>query len=349
MARRLRWTAFLAPLRRFRRQAPRRASILAVAAAVLLSCNPEASPPLRVGICPRVPAELAFIARDLGFFADHDVELVQYSSPIELARHLREGSLDAAALTLDFVPYLAASIPSLDVVFVLGVSKGADGIVAGAEIGDLAGLRGKRIGLEASPLGAHLLLRALKAGGLSQRDVEAVSVDGEDQADAFLTHQVDAVVTADPDRRRLLSSGATSLFDSSRTPGEIVDVLLVPGTTVATQDKALRKLLDGWLAAFTRLDDDHVPTVAKLASGLWVDSAAIEQALAGTRLGDLALNHEMLAGPRPKLASVLEDTEALAVEAGLLRPDHRESVRFDDSFLPGVVSRPLGQSGGGTP
>ncbi len=296
-----------------------------------------------MGVPSWVPAEFAFVARDLGFFNDQDVELVQYGSPIELSRHFREGSLDAAALTLDFVPYWALSTASLDVVFVIDVSQGADGVVAIPEIPDLAGLRGKRIGVEASPLAAHVLLRALRAGGLATRDVETVSVDSDDQADAFRSGRMDAVVTHEPDRSRLLAGGASSLFDSTRTPGQIVDVLVVRSATANERGEALLRLIDGWLAAFARLQDDRAATVARLASGLSLDVATVDRALASARLGDLALNREMLGGPSPRLAATLEEIETLAAGAGLLRTDRPRGVRFNASLLPGVVSRPVGQ------
>ena len=295
---------------------------------------------MRVGVPQWVPAEFAFVARDLGFFDEKDIELVPYGSPIELSRHLREGSLDAAALSLDFVPYWAGSIPSLDVVFVIDVSQGANAVVAIPKVHDLAELRGRRVGVEASPLGAHMLLRALKAGGLLAREVEAVSVDSEDQADAFRSGSVDAVVTCEPDLTRLLSSGASLLFDSAQLPGQIVDVLVVPSATAGKRKEALRALVAGWMAAFARLDGDHAATVARLASGLSVDVATIERAVAGVRLGSLEINQKMLGGPSPALASTLADIESLAAGAGLLNGGRRGRVRFDNSFLP--ASRPDG-------
>jgi len=331
-----------------RRPSPLRTFAATVAAALAflaVSCSPGGTPPLRVGIPPWAPAQFAFVARDLGLLRGK-IDLVQYGSPIELSRHFREGSLDAAVLTLDFVPYWSASIPTLDVVFVVDVSRGADGVVANADITTLAGLRGRRIGVEASPLGAHLLLRALTAGGLSARDVEVVSVDSEEQADALLARRVDAVVTNEPDRSRLLSGGAVSLFDSTQIPGQIVDVLVVPTALAAERQEDLRALIDGWLAAFARLQDDHAATVATLASGMSVDAAIVERALAGARFGDIELNREMLGGPTPRLAATLKEIQGLAVGGGLMPGDSRGRVRFDDSLLPSIVTRSIGQASG---
>jgi len=44
---------------------------------------------------------------------------------------------------------------------------------------------------------------------------------------AFKKRQVDAIVTFEPVKSELLSSGANILFDSHQIPGRIVDVLVV--------------------------------------------------------------------------------------------------------------------------
>jgi NitT/TauT family transport system substrate-binding protein len=315
-----------------------------VASAMLLaSCRAGGEPPLRVGIPAWAPAECARIGRELGLFDDGHVEIVQYGSPIELARHFREGSLDGAALTLDFVPYLAQSIPSLDVVFVINVSDGADGVVATREIAELRDLRGKRIGVESSPLGAHMLLRALRAGGLFQKDVVPVSVDTEDQVEAFRDGRIDAVVTYEPDRTKLIASGATSLFDSSQVPGQIVDVLVLPTSVAAARADMLRRLLNGWVAAFARLREDRPAVLSRLAASLAVDVPTIDRALAGVKLGDLAINRDLLSGSSPRLAATLQEIESLAVSAGLLRSELRRGIRFTDAYLPTVVPRTTGR------
>lgn len=321
--------------------------VAALCALALAACAPG-EPPFRVGLPPWIPARFALIAGDLQPWDDGEVQFVEYTSPIELARHFREGNLDAAALPLDFAPYWGASIPALDVVFVLDVSQGADDLVATPASGDLHSLLHRRVGLEASPLAAHLLLRALKAGGLGVRDVETVSLDTEDQAEAFTSGKVDAVVTREPDRTRLLAGGASSLFDSSRIPGQVVDVLFVRPGAVTDRGDVLHKLVEGWLTAYARLEQDRPATLAQLASGLSLEVANVEQALGGVRLGDLAINRQMLSGPSPAIASTLADIQAMAVGAGLLPPNPPGRVRFHDSFLPRLVSRPLAAASGAT-
>jgi NitT/TauT family transport system substrate-binding protein len=318
------------------------AALFALASA---ACAPG-EPPFRVGLPPWVPAQFALITGDLQPLHDGEVQFVEYSSPIELARHFREGNLDAAALPLDFAPYWGASIPSLDVVFVLDVSQGADDLVAAPATGDLPALLHRRVGLEASPLAAHLLLRALKAGGLGVRDVETVSLDTEDQAEAFRSGKVDAVVTREPDRSRLLADGATSLFDSSRIPGQVVDVLFVRPGAVTERADVLHKLVEAWLTAYARLEQDRSATLAQLASELSLEVGSVEQALRGVRLGDLAINRQMLSGPSPALGSTLVDIQTMAIGAGLLSPNPPGRVRFHDSFLPRIAPRPLAAASG---
>jgi NitT/TauT family transport system substrate-binding protein len=309
----------------------------------LASCSSGAVPPLRVGVPPWLCGEFANVARDLGFFDDRDVALVHYGSPIELARHFREGSLDVALLTLDYIPYMSAATPSLDVVFVVDVSSGGDGIVATPPAGAVSELRGRRIGYEATPLGVHMLLRALQSGGLRARDVEAIPVDYEEHASAFLGGRVDAVVTREPERSRLVGDGASSMFDSSQVPGQVVDVLVVPSATASSRGEDLRKLVDGWLSAYAGLQDNHAAMVARLASGLGVPATTVEKSLAGLRLTDLQGNRELLGGQPPHLAATLEEIRRFAGDADLLPESQARAVRFTDAYLPRVVTRPAGR------
>ena len=49
---------------------------------------------------------------------------------------------------------------------------------------------------------------------------------------AFEKGQVDGAVTFDPYRAQFLRAGAATLFDSTRIPGEIVDLVAVRATVI---------------------------------------------------------------------------------------------------------------------
>ena len=88
-------------------------------------------------------------------------------------------------------------------------------------------LKGKSVAVESGALGAFVLSRALTLNGMQASDVNVVHLESNEQPKAFEKGTVDGAVTFDPYRTQLLQAGATTLFDSTRIPGEIVDLVAV--------------------------------------------------------------------------------------------------------------------------
>src|SRR5690606_35519388 len=120
-----------------------------------VACGPPPEP-LRVGILVWPAFELPLVATELGWLPERQVRLVDFQSPADLVRALRRGQADAATLTLDCLPRLAADT-STRIVFVVDRSRGADALVARPDIPSLAALRGRRVALEAGELGRRVL------------------------------------------------------------------------------------------------------------------------------------------------------------------------------------------------
>ena len=86
-------------------------------------------------------------------------------------------------------------------------------------------LKGKSVAVESGALGAFVLSRALALNGMQASDVNVVHLESNEQPSAFEKGQVDGAVTFDPYRVQFLRAGASTLFDSTQIPGEIVDLL----------------------------------------------------------------------------------------------------------------------------
>ena len=110
-------------------------------------------------------------------------------------------------------------------------------------------LKGKSVAVESGALGAFVLSRALALNGMQAGDVNVVHLESNEQPSAFEKGQVDGAVTFDPYRAQLLQAGATTLFDSTQIPGEIVDLLAVRASVLDKQPKAIQALLAGWFSA----------------------------------------------------------------------------------------------------
>ncbi len=172
-------------------------------------------------------AEGLLSARQSATFKDVPVSLIEFSWSAAVLGAFQKRVVDAAVISLDELLRLDAGDAQPQAVLVVGVSKGSDAIFARPGISDVAGLRGKRVGVELHSAGEYLLLRALQEHGLSLDDVQIVALNLAETESAYLERDLDAVVTADPWRARLAEKGAVLLADSSRMGLEMCRVLVV--------------------------------------------------------------------------------------------------------------------------
>jgi NitT/TauT family transport system substrate-binding protein len=235
--------------------------------------------------------------------------------------------------TLEYALHLQDASDTHRVVLVIDVSHGADALVARPELETLAALRGRRVGVESGELGRYVLTRALDHAGLAASAIEIVPIDHADQEEAFRAGRVDAVVTYDPIRTRLLADGARALFDSRSIPGEIVDVLVVRQSLVESRRTELRGLVRGWFAAARDFAADPSGSAAIMArrEGLGVEE--LLTALEGVHLPDAAETEALLAGRDPRLVdSIRRRAESLAAAGVVDRLPDLETL-FDASIV----------------
>lgn len=215
----------------------------------LQGCGSNGDEPLRVGTTLWPGYEPLHLAATLGYFEADNIQLVDSTSPHGSIQGLRNGDLDAVALTLDEVLLLIDQKVDLTVVLVFDFSNGGDAIIARTDIDGVAGLKGRRVGLESTALGTYMLSRALERHGMSMSDVEKRYLKVSGHRQAMEQGRVDAVVTFDPVRSQLLASGHRELFSSREIPHEIVDVLAVEESYLQQHPQRIRELIDGWYQA----------------------------------------------------------------------------------------------------
>jgi NitT/TauT family transport system substrate-binding protein len=129
-------------------------------------------------------------------------------------------------------------------------SNGNDGIVIkGAD--NLKALKGKEIMLVELSVSHYLLARALDSVGMSERDVKLVNTSDADIASIFIATSNAATVTWNPPLQQVRNAkGATMVFDSSKIPGEILDLMVVK----TNADERFKKALVGaWFETLSHL------------------------------------------------------------------------------------------------
>lgn len=242
-----------------------RAALALLGAALLAACTPP-EPPLRIGLLEWPPYEILRLAEQLGYFPDDAVEIVEFRSPAEAVRAYVAGGVDVIALSLDVVIEFSGRDDDHRVFIVIDESSGGDAVISRVPFDDLADLRGRRIGMQAGLLAAHVLTRLLEEAGLTVDDIEVAYHDIADHAEAFDRGDVDVIITYEPIRSRLLAAGGHQVFSSAQMPGEILDVFVVRQSLIDQRPDLVRGFARGWFRAVRVFLDDPRACAARLAS-----------------------------------------------------------------------------------
>lgn len=208
----------------------------------------------------------------LGYAQDHGIlkkwgekygfnlEAVQLNDYIEAQTQFAAGALSASvAISLDALTIPAGSGVDTTVVIPLSTSAGSDGIVMRGTGKTVADLKGKSINLVELSGSHYMLARALSTVGLAEKDVKIINTSDSDITSAFVDQSTQAVATWKPQLSEILSQfpDTTLVFDSSKIPGEIVDVLIVQTALLKKEPNLGRALAGAWFETMAMMDATH--------------------------------------------------------------------------------------------
>lgn len=224
--------------------------------AALTSCSKQAqTPSIKLAINPWPGYEFLYLASELGFYQDEglDVELLEVASLADANRLYSIGKANAMASTLiEVVKAAANNNKASTIILVADYSNGGDVILSTKNIDSIDQLRGKKVGVELGSVGIFLLYEALKQHQLSLDDVTILNVEQLEGLNAISTNTVDALVSYPPYSLDILKSGQhQKIFDSSRLPMTIVDVLSVEKSLVEQYPQLVPKLRNVWQRTLT--------------------------------------------------------------------------------------------------
>lgn len=267
----------------------------------LAGCE-RADMPIKVGANVWPGYEPLFLAQSLGYLDNSAIELATFPSTTEVMRAYRNNVIDVAAVTLDEALSTTEHKRDQRVILVCDFSSGADVLIARPEFDSLAALKGKRVGIEQNALGAYMLSRALDFAGLDPSDITVVGVPLEVHEDYFRAGKVDAVVTFDPQASRITAAGGRILFDSSKIPGEVVDVLLTNDAVVKKSGKNIASLVSGWFKALDYLASNPEDAARRVSKREQVTPAEFLKSLSGLTLPSREENLRLLDNSPESLA-----------------------------------------------
>lgn len=198
------------------------------------------------------------------------VDIVQINDYVESINQYTAGEFDGCVMTnMDALTIPAVGGVDSTSLIVGDFSNGNDGIVLKGKGKKLTDLKGQKVNLVELSVSHYLLTRALSKNGLSEKDLTVVNTSDADMVATFNSEDVTSAVTWNP----LLSEIAalpdtTKVFDSSETPGEIIDLMVVNTETLKDNPKFGKALAGAWyeiMGLMKKGDKDALTAMAKAA------------------------------------------------------------------------------------
>lgn len=224
------------------------ALLLAMLVAIGFGCGQKSENiPLRLGINSWVGYDPFVIAKEYGDLERLGWRLVESTSNVDSARGLRNGTLDAAAMTLDEALNLIHEGAEISIVLALSVSNGADVVLARPEweIDSLSEAKSV-VAFENTTLSRLVLTRFIEKLKLDSASFKTQIFTAENHEKAYSSKEFDLIVTYEPIASRLEKLGAKRVFDSSQMDSEIFDVLVVNRDALKNNLERISQLIGLW-------------------------------------------------------------------------------------------------------
>ncbi|CAG1770530.1 hypothetical protein BAC3_01128 [uncultured bacterium] len=278
--------------------------------------------------------ELMFLARHEGWLSENSVQFLETLSATDSIQALLDGRVYGAALTLDEVLRARAQAIPLTCVLVFDVSTGADMVLSKTEIMNLSDLKGKRIGFEASALGALMLHKLLEAAQLEKSDIVPIKVNYDQHIVAWNQGKVDAVITFEPIASQLLDQGAHKIFDSRKIPDTILDVLAIKSDILKTHHNHIKSLIAAHFRARRYFYQNPQDAIYKMAVRMKIPADEVLNSFRGLNLPNEQANLKYLSSDQGTLLVAARNLCTLMVETGMLKQADSLDNLFTADFLP---------------
>lgn len=178
-----------------------------------------------------------------------DVEVVQLNDYIESINQYTAGKFDGVAMTnMDALTIPAAGGVDTTVLINGDFSNGNDGIILKGKGKKLADIKGQKVNLVELSVSHYLLARGLDTVKLKEKDITVVNTSDADIVAAFKATDTTAVVPWNPQLSEIIKGNpdATLAFDSSKIPGEIIDVTAINTNVMKKSPQFAKAIVGAW-------------------------------------------------------------------------------------------------------
>lgn len=289
--------------------------LLLIVIIAFIGCSNQKDEPLRVGTNKWLGYEPLYLARQLGYYDNQGVKLSEMPSSSDVIRAFEKGMIDCAALTLDETYLLMQDSIDMKILFIMDISNGGDALLAKPEIDNLSQLKGKKIGAENSALGAYVLCRALEFANLKPNEVTILPVNESSHERTFKSGTIDAIVTFEPMKSKLIEYGANILFDSKQIPNEIFDIFIVRSDIYEKRKEECLKLKEIWFKTLLYMNTNKENSIEFLAKRLGLTREQFIKSLDGIKYPNQSENLKILKNSflksAAKVAEIMWDEKLL--------------------------------------
>src|SRR5882672_5964111 len=250
------------------------------------------------------------------------IQLTQINDYVESINQYTAGGFDACAMTnMDALTIPAAGGVDSTALIVGDFSNGNDDVVLKGKGKKLADIKGQSVNLVELSVSHYLLARGLASAGLAERDIKVVNTSDADIVSAFATPGVTATVTWKPQLSEVTAMPKTTLvFDSSKTPGEILDLMVVNSAVLKANPKLGKALVGAWyetLALMLAKDAKATAALESMAKASGTDLAGFKGQLATTFLYSTPAT-AVAAAKSPDLVKKMDLVRKFSFDHGLL-------------------------------
>ncbi len=297
--------------------------IIVISSLFLSSCSKTPAAPLRIGINAWPGYEYLTLAEQLGYYKDEGlaVKLTPFQTLADGRRAFEKGNIDIMAGTLmEF--YTAREKNGIDpVVFLVAdFSNGGDMLLAHKSITQISDLKGKKLGLEAGSVDVLTAANALASAQMNFDDVTLVSLPQPHNIKALLEGEIDAAQTYPPFATAALANpNIVRLFDTSQTPGNIIDLIFTRRSVVTDRPADLAKVARAFERAIQYQETEPQDAIARMAKREGLTPAEFTDALSGLKI--IKQNEQAHYLQQGKLQELLNATHSALMSIDLVQKE----------------------------
>jgi len=250
------------------------------------------------------------------------IQLTQINDYVESINQYTAGGFDACTMTnMDALTIPAAGGVDSTVLIVGDFSNGNDGVVLKGKGKTLADIKGQSVNLVQLSVSHYLLVRGLETVGLRERDIKVINTSDADIVGAFAAPGTTATVAWKPQLAQIVAQPNTSeVFDSTRIPGEIMDLMVVNSAALKANPSFGKALVGAWyetLALMSGKDPRTAAALAAMAKASGTTVPGFNSQLATTHLFSLPTD-AIAFTTSPNLPKIMDLVRTFSFNHGLL-------------------------------